>query len=161
MKTRAILRWDFSFGFVYLRRAFLALRVYWLQPVRRKPMMVIALDQLQGCFRSQGARSKVIKRRKKLSFRQITRSAKDHNGARVGRLRYRRCIHNQAVYPRNFDGATKLIGQSFRRMRLRPNRGFSLGLAPQRHFSQIFARLFHAALTIATPQKLSQRFTLG
>ena len=34
-------------------------------------------------------RSKVIERRDELSFRQISRSAKDHNGARVDRLNWR------------------------------------------------------------------------
>src|SRR6266481_2522862 len=38
-------------------------------------------------------RSKVIERREELSFRQIARSSKDHNGARVGRLRNRTCFH--------------------------------------------------------------------
>src|SRR5260370_42684860 len=54
-------------------------------------------------------RSKVIERREELSFRQIAGSAKDHNGARVDRLRSGACFHTNQVSWINFDVATELI----------------------------------------------------
>src|SRR6266567_2355537 len=64
-----------------------------LQPVRGKPMMLIALDKAQGCFRSPGAPSIIWK----ISWRIIVPGFENRSGRLPGRFDHVRSMKQTRV----------------------------------------------------------------